>query len=24
MYFVVRDQIIIVDRNHRIIAILDV
>jgi len=24
MYFVVGDQIIIVDRNHRIIAILDV
>jgi hypothetical protein len=24
MYFVVGDQIIIVDRNHRIIAVLDV
>jgi hypothetical protein len=24
MYFVVGDQIIIVDRNHRIIAIIDV
>jgi hypothetical protein len=24
MYFVVGDQIIIVDRNHRIIAIVDV
>jgi hypothetical protein len=24
MYFVVGDQIIVVDRNHRIIAIIDV
>jgi hypothetical protein len=24
MYFVVHDQIIVVDRNHRIIAIIDV